>query len=1808
MSVITADRICPRHSGMIKIGPVAPPEQDGDVVTKLYVDTSSGHVLPTYVAPLSYNIGPNTVTFDTPTYNAPMVFNASLNSVSVNAADATHNGVVSTTAQTISGAKTFTGTLEGPGLNYECSNGWISGGTITFVPNGTLFSVSSVTARFSDYTVEGHPVPGAVVTFPAVNNIPIQFPTSIDVGVYIDDTGAVSQDASAYNVSLLYNSRIRLGRLIQPAGTIIAVSNSKYPVADRWQNSCLDFFLRTSPLNLNGMHVSAGGADLSIAVGSGTVWEQNSNIQTNRANPSTKSIPPMSKPVMVSFWRNNLNTVILGDFTQQLDTTLYNPAGTSATLMPITTGYWVNIPILYNPAGNTVAFQYPTEQYSTNDGAVLALGNFVRLSEDLKTFVVIGYVTVQQGATDLSLAIFSTGNFFAYGVQEKSTQLSQYTPVINKQSSTVFVDQTIGDDATGSVGNRGRPFKTINAAVAQVTDAANENPYVVFLTPGKHPDATVVLPPHFVLWGYSQRSGLLEIGSGVVTVDPVTWLAETESALLTLTNVQLLETGFTANLRAIGVPPFTPAPDEWLSEIEISYSIIDGPVSYIARTVQDLFKLISADFEEDITIDGGNFIMFNSEHDLGKTLTISAVTVDCVSVFTGATLGDVVFNGVSSATNSASISGSHILGSLTVNGSNASVNINRGSLPTNPANIHLTNGGIITVYDDLLTTDEVAAVHANTTLAGANAVADVALVTNGLAGKVPTTRTVNGHALSANVTVSASDLTTGTLPVAQLPAPIPVSCLSTATLGNNTTGTAYALAVSSLLPDGTTAYTQTDGSNNTRVATCAYLDRLRGASGGLATLDALTGKVPDDQINLAGIGALVFKGSFDASAVHDYPTVPPTVNGNFWIISAGGLVSGAGYSTYTFGIGDWMIFNGVDWEQIPSDTLTIINAWTGSSNIHTVGTITAGTWQATHVGASYGGVDGLTGILKGVNTFATVAGTADYISPSVSNTYSATLTVSGTLLAQSVARTDSSANVATTSYVQSAANVPQSHVIFKSATGNDSRSGLTHNEAVLTFAQAMTLISASAPSSSNQYVVYCADASEDGPISLIPFVHLEATSMKLLGHNNIGDYSYIHVKRIDNPGVSGISLHFTGGTDPASVSVVRSYKLIGGGILVDSNQGDTHIMIEQITGISPPNEVIRVGSGSRLFVDSCILTGKIVADGANCLIDLSGVGDISGCTFERTAPADPTCRIIYPANGIGNITGIVKCDGAGNASVALSGTDYVAPTFNATLSGHVTGSGPLNASIATTIANGAVTLGKIGTIAASSVIGNPSTSATNPSTVGMTASIVGSRIVLRDTNGSAQLLHATEGFRTAAMDSGSYNLTMTDSAIQEWTGSDSTSTENVIMPDATTVTLGYRYQVINSSAGIITAKNAAGTTLNTLLAGESMTFICKDIGSSSGQWMTSRANVLQNLIGDVTATGRGTVSTTIAPNAVTFAKMQTLPGVSVIGNTAAGSATASALTIGTDIMSGGQAFTATGDVTGTGALTSSIALTVGANKITLAKMATIGGACVLGNISGSNGDPATVSAVTTATASSVVVRDATQNAFARHFVDQIDTTAITVAGTTLMTFTSGGSIEFTGTSPQYAYLPDATTLAVGITYRIHNTGTSPLYVSASGAATTLVTLYTGVVGTFECNSISTAAGVWRVSVANRRPPVFDRIYTNFMNSTASNITASATITTAQLWGGPQRTVNNVTLTTPAATTLYADLTTILGFAPPVGFQFQAYFLSSGNTQTWSAGAGCQFYPTGGITVANGTTGQFVIIVRSSTTYDFMSMR
>ena len=87
-------------------------------------------------------------------------------------------------------------------------------------------------------------------------------------------------------------------------------------------------------------------------------------------------------------------------------------------------------------------------------------------------------------------------------------------------------------------------------------------------------------------------------------------------------------------------------------------------------------------------------------------------------------------------------------------------------------------------------------------------------------GYVPTSTTVNGHALTGNVTVSATDVTTGTLAHAQLPVLVSGDIPNNAA---NTSGTAANLSGTPALPNGTTAITRGTGDNSTNLATTAYV-------------------------------------------------------------------------------------------------------------------------------------------------------------------------------------------------------------------------------------------------------------------------------------------------------------------------------------------------------------------------------------------------------------------------------------------------------------------------------------------------------------------------------------------------------------------------------------------------------------------------------------------------------------------------------------------------------------------------------------------------------------------------------------------------------------------------------------------------------------------------------------------------------------------------------------------------------------------------------------------------------------------------
>lgn len=100
----------------------------------------------------------------------------------------------------------------------------------------------------------------------------------------------------------------------------------------------------------------------------------------------------------------------------------------------------------------------------------------------------------------------------------------------------------------------------------------------------------------------------------------------------------------------------------------------------------------------------------------------------------------------------------------------------------------------------------------------------------------------------------------------------------------------------------------------------------RGIPNGYASLDS-SGKVPLIQINDALLGAVNYKGTYNAST--NTPTLPTVSSGNkghYYIVSTAGVQAGL-----TLNIGDWIISNGIVWGKVDNNnSITSVNGLVGS--------------------------------------------------------------------------------------------------------------------------------------------------------------------------------------------------------------------------------------------------------------------------------------------------------------------------------------------------------------------------------------------------------------------------------------------------------------------------------------------------------------------------------------------------------------------------------------------------------------------------------------------------------------------------------------------------------------------------------------------------------------------------------------------------------------------------------------------------------------------------------------------------------------
>ena len=111
-----------------------------------------------------------------------------------------------------------------------------------------------------------------------------------------------------------------------------------------------------------------------------------------------------------------------------------------------------------------------------------------------------------------------------------------------------------------------------------------------------------------------------------------------------------------------------------------------------------------------------------------------------------------------------------------------------------------------------------------------------------------------------------------------------------------------------------------------------------------------------------------------------------------------------------------------------------------------------------------------------------------------------------------------------------------------------------------------------------------------------------------------------------------------------------------------------------------------------------------------------------------------------------------------------------------------------------------------------------------------------------NSNGNVIAQNIIGNYATTATAAGTTTLTVSSKLYQFFTGS---NTQTVVLPDATTLTVGTQYYIDNNSTGSITVNKNGGAQLAVVPANSDMFFIVTDVSSAAGVW---DCNLKNNLI------------------------------------------------------------------------------------------------------------------------------------------------------------------------------------------------------------------------------------------------------------------------------------------------------------------------------------------------------------------------
>jgi hypothetical protein len=453
----------------------------------------------------------------------------------------------------------------------------------------------------------------------------------------------------------------------------------------------------------------------------------------------------------------------------------------------------------------------------------------------------------------------------------------------------------------------------------------------------------------------------------------------------------------------------------------------------------------------------------------------------------------------------------------------------------------------------------------------------------------------------------------------------------------------------------------------------------------------------------------------------------------------------------------------------------------------------------------------------------------------------------------------------------------------------------------------------------------------------------------------------------------------------------------------------------------------------------------------------AGGGDASTNTAtsvdsEVAIFSSTTGKILKRATG----TGMAKLT-SGVLSTGTAGTDYTTPSSVETMT---------NKTLTSPVINTSVSGSAVATAASASTL------------------------ALRDANANLAVNAIVPGFTTTATAAGTTTLTISATAIQEFTGA---TTQTVKLPTASVVA-GAQYSIVNNSSGVVTVQSSGSNTISAMSGGTTATYTAlvatpttaanwdsNYVVSGTGDFSSSTATSVDSEVvlfsGTGGKTGKRATGTGIATLASGVLGTIAAPSGTVVGTTDAQTLTNKTISGASNTVSNIALTSLTSDTStalgvGTVELGNASDTTLsrasagrlaveGVNVVTTSSADTLTNKTLTSPVINTSVSGSAVA--TAATASTLALRDANANLTSNTFIPGFTTTA-TAGATTTLTISATQIQEFTGATTQTVKLP-TTSVVAGAQYVIVNNSSGIVTVQSSGS-NTISSMTGGTTATF----------------------------------------------------------------------------------------------------------------------------------------------